>query len=158
MIASGRKPAVRFFGILLVAAGVFFLGAVLRNPGRLVAWGARTQGEVVEVTEKSSSSATSRREGESRQAYRERRQRKSTRYFLRVRFTAADGVPAEFTTTSTFGHVLKTGDAVGVVYLPGDPSEAEIDSSRQLWLPLATGTLLGSACLAGGVLLLRPRR
>jgi hypothetical protein len=153
--APRRKSGFLFFGIVLLAAGFFFLGALIWNQGRLAIFGKRADGVVREITETTRTSATTRRDGESLQAYRERSRRKGTRYTLRVQFTPEGGAPAEFSTTSTFGHTLEKGGMVRVIYLPGDPAGAEIDSARQLWLPMAVGFIVSAVCLGGGALLIR---
>lgn len=152
--APRKKSGSLIFGIILLAAGIFFLGAVIWNQGRLALFGKRADGVVREIIETTHTSATSRREGESLQSYRERSRRKSTRYTLRVQFVPEGGTPAEFSTTSTFGHDIAEGGKVRVVYLPGNPAGAEIDSAKQLWLPMAVGLTVSAVCLGGGVFLL----
>jgi hypothetical protein len=163
-----RKSGLLFVGILLLAAGLFFLGVVIWGPGRLAVLGRRVGGEVVEITEKDNFIAPSRKEGERWENYRERRQRdkesgkrKITRYTLHVRFTPEGGTPTDFSTVSTSGLLFQVGDPVRVLYLPADPARAEIDSPMQLWqlwMPLGVGIAVGVGCLAGGGFLLRQER
>lgn len=155
--APRKNSGFLLFGIILLVAGVFFLGAVIWNQGRLALFGKRADGVVQEIIETTQTSAASRREGESLQSYRERSRRKSTRYTLRVQFVPEGGAPAEFSTTSTFGHDIMEGGKVRVVYLPGDPAGAEIDSAKQLWLPMAVGFVVSAVCLGGGTVLLRQK-
>jgi hypothetical protein len=150
---SRRTKAIA--GAILLLFGVFFLGAVLWNPGRLIAFGAGADGVVTEVEEIRRRASTSRRDGESRAAYRERKERVSIRYLVSVRFTPASGPETTFRTSSTFGHVLSAGDAVRIRYLAADPATAEIDTTRQVWLPFATGLTVAAVCLGLGGWLVR---
>ena len=140
---------------ILIAASIFFLSALLWNQGRLVVWGRTTDGVITKVTTRTTyGGSSSRRPGESRESHRERN-RPSTSYDLHVRYTPEGAEPFEFKTTSTFGHELKEGDPVEVIYLPGSPKSAEIHSAKQLWWPMVVGGIVTAVSLTGGLLLRR---
>jgi hypothetical protein len=120
-----------------LVAGVFFLGCVTWNQFRLAVFGKATDGVVVE--------------GKEGEPERIRHRGGSQRYT--VRFTPENGEPVEFKTSSTFGTELKWGDAVKVIYMPKNPTTAEIYSAKQLWLPMMVGLFVGTTCLGGGLLL-----
>lgn len=95
---------------------------------RLIVFGAKTEGTVLD--------AKSAGGGKSKYA---------------VRFMLPDGGEATFQTSSTWGSRHQAGDKVPVIYLPGNPSRAEINTMRQLVLPMAIGMVAASLCLAAGV-------
>ncbi|MBL9152969.1 MAG: DUF3592 domain-containing protein [Verrucomicrobiales bacterium] len=140
---------------ILIAASVFFFSALMWNQGRLVAWGRTTDGTITKVTTRTTyGGSSSRRPGESLENYR-KRNTASTSYDLHVRYTPEGAEPVEFKTTSTFGHELKEGDSVKVIYLPGSPKRAEIYSAKQLWWPMVVGGIVTLVSLVGGLLLRR---
>jgi hypothetical protein len=140
---------------ILIAAAVFFFSALLWNQGRLVVWGRQTDGTITKVTTRTTyGGTTSRRPGETEESYR-KRNKASTSYDLHVRYTPEGSEPFEFKTTSTFGHELKEGDRVEVIYVPGSPKRAEIYSAKQLWWPMVVGCIVTAVSLTGGLLLRR---
>lgn len=152
------KPNPRGFflvsGWLMLAAGVFFLGAVLWNDCRLAAKGVFGEGVITHVEVRSSASSTGKRwDHESEDAYRNR-MRGGVSHILTVRHTPAGGEPTDFKVRSTFGKDLKEGDAVKVIYLPEQPAKAQIYSTKQLWLPIAVGFTASAGSLGIGALLL----
>jgi hypothetical protein len=115
----------------IVAAAVLALAALhLGQNGRLVVFGARASGRVVEIV--------SRRPV--------------------VEFETPAGRAVRFESGASFRRwtPYHPGDAVKVLYLPERPETAEIDDPRFLWLPagmgLFFGGLLAAVCVIG-----RPR-
>jgi Protein of unknown function (DUF3592) len=146
-----NRGCFSFVGWALLLGGAFFLTmAVLQT--RLPLFGKTTDGLITKVTErvKSSQSSSKRYPGESDSDYRERTRRVGISYDLHVRFTPEGGAPTDIETSSTFGKELNQGDAVKVIYLPSNPTNAEIHTTKQLWLPLLTGYIVSFLCLGGG--------
>ncbi|MCB1094703.1 MAG: DUF3592 domain-containing protein [Verrucomicrobiae bacterium] len=141
-------------GFIFLAAGLFFLGATLLGEARLAVFGEKTEGVVTKVTSRVSYSSSPRKKGESHASYQDR-SGPSVTYVLSVAFTTAHGSPEAFDTVSTWGHEMKEGDTVEVVYLPKHPATAEIYSARQLWLPLAVGSVVTLTTLGIGGMLIR---
>lgn len=140
------------FSWLLLLAGAFFLSVVIFKDLRLALFGKTADGVITKVTERVSSSRSSskRNPGESESAYRERTRRVGISYDMHVRFTPEGGAPVEFKTGSTFGHEHKQGDAVKIIYLPGNPSRAEVHTTKQVWMPIGVGFVVSTLCLFGG--------
>jgi hypothetical protein len=158
MSATQPKPNPRGFflvsGWLMLAAGVFFLGAVLWNDCQLAARGVFGEGVITHVEVRSShGGGGSRRDHESDEEYRNRT-RGGVSHILTVRHTPEGGEPTDFKVRSTFGKDLKEGDEVKVIYLPDQPAKAQIYSTKQLWLPIAVGFSASAGSLGIGALLL----
>lgn len=141
-------------GWVLLAFGLFFLGALLWNQARVAVFGIVTDGIVEKVTTRVSYGSSPRRPGESMESYRDRSGGGAS-HDLHIRFSTTDGEEVGFTTVSTFGHELNEGDPVRVIFLPNQPEKAEIYSPKQLWLPLVTGTIVTAFFLGGGIYLRR---
>ncbi|MCB1233229.1 MAG: DUF3592 domain-containing protein [Verrucomicrobiae bacterium] len=155
-IEANQRRAPVLGGILLIA-GLFFLGALIWNQGRLAVFGKITEGVVTEVTTRVSYGSSPRKAGESMESLSQRSAPAVT-HDLHLRFTPENGEPVDIVTVSTFGHSLKEGDGVKLIYLPGDPAHAEIYSARQLWLPMIVGSIVSTLCLWGGVFLRGKRK
>jgi hypothetical protein len=123
-----------FFGWALLIAGIFFMSIALFKDTKLALLGKRTDGVVESLSPVSNST------------------------MLKVRYTPEGGQPVTFETTSTFGVELKPGDAIGVVYLKHKPQAAEINTARQLWLPLLIALSFSTACLVSGAFIIRYHR
>jgi hypothetical protein len=156
---SQNRGCMGFAGWALLIGGLLFLTSAV-NQTRLPLFGKKTEGVITKIEEKTSYSNVSRRDGESRESYRERsrRQGTSTSYFCLVRYTPEGAEPVEFKTRSTFGHDSKEGDAVPVIYLPSNPMNAEINTAKQVWMPLAIGYNVSLVCIGLGWFLLKLKR
>jgi hypothetical protein len=155
---SNPRPFFIAAGWVMVAAGIFFLGAVLWNDCRLAMKGVFGEGVITHVEARaSSSSGGRRREHETDEEYRNRT-RGGVSHILTVRHTPEGGEPTDFKVRSTFGKDLKEGDAVKVIYLPEQPTKAQIYSTKQLWLPIVVGFTASAAALGIGAFLLRLAR
>ncbi len=141
VVVKRRSSAPLVFGLLLLLMGAFFSGVVAFRDAPLALFGLRTGAVVEKVTEEPNH--TSRK---SRPSYR-----------LHLLFTLPNGESARFDSLSTWGHTLQAGDEVAIIYRPGPPLRGEVYSARQLWLPLATGTIASAVCLLGGYAILRHR-
>lgn len=144
-------------GYVLLAFGLFFLSVAVFKDLRLALLGAQTEGEIVRITEKVGRADAKRRPGESRESFRERNKGGIT-YILTLRFTPEGSEPIEIDTHATWGLAEKVGDRVPVIYLPQSPRRAEINTFKQVWLPLATGFTVSSLCLFGGAWIVRVAR
>ena len=146
-----NRGCFRFVSWALLLFGILCLGRLVWDL-RLAVTGSIADGAITKITMRTSYGGSSgrRRDGESEESYRKRTNRASTSYDLLVRFTPQGGEPRDFQTVATFGHDAKVGDAVKVIYLPGDPGSAEIYSAKQVWLPMAVGFIVTTLCLGGG--------
>ena len=136
---------------VLLVAGAFFLSVVIFKDLRLALFGKPADGVITKITERVSSGGSGRqRQGESDAAYRERKRRVGISYDMHVRYTPEGGEPVEFKTSSTFGHEHKAGDSVKLIYLPSNPMRAEVNTTKQVWLPIGVGFLVSAFCLFGG--------
>ena len=153
-----KRRAALGFGWVLAALGVFFLGVAIMKDARLAFLGQHGEGEITKVTERTSADRSSRRKGESNSSYRARKKSGGKSYIYTVRYTPAGGESIEFDTLGTWRYQAKVGDRVKLIYFPEDPDGAEIDTVKQVWLPLATGLTLGTVCLVGGLMLVRVGR
>ncbi len=149
---SQNRGCFRFIGWALLLGSVLFVGRFVFDL-KLAVTGRIADGAITKVTKRTSYSSTSRRNGESNASYNGR-SGASTSYDLTVRFTPEGGTNTEFVTTSTFGHELKEGDTVKVIYQASQPTQAEIYSAKQLWLPLCVGFVVSAFSLGGGLFLL----
>ena len=59
---------------------------------------------------------------------------RSVSYAPKVRFRAGDGKEYEFTDSISSSDKKEVGSTVDVLYRPGDPSDARIDSAVRRWL------------------------
>lgn len=128
---SRKLRAHKAVGWVLIALGGLFVVSVLARDARLVVFGKKTEGVVLNAGADSA---------------------RNSKYALSFRLE--NGTEAKFQTSPTWGSRHRPGDTVPIVYLPGDPSRAEINTMRQLVLPMATGMVASSLCLAAGVCLL----
>ncbi len=144
-------------GWILLVAGLLFLSALLWNQVRLAVWGKTAEGIVTEVTTRVSYGSSPRKSGESLESYHQRTGA-TVSHDLHIRFTTESGVTTDIVTLSTFGHELREGDRVKLIYLPADPARAEIHSVKQLWLPMIVGFVVSVTCLGGGFYLRRTVR
>jgi hypothetical protein len=144
-------------GYALLVFGLFFLSVAVFKDLRLALFGARSEGEIVRITEKVSRSDAKRRPGESLESFR-KRDKGGISYILTLRFTPQGGAPIEIDTRATWGLAEKVGDRVPVIYLPQSPRRAEINTVKQVWLPLATGFTVSALCLFGGGWIVRAAR
>lgn len=142
VVAQRRSSAPLVFGLLLLLMGTFFLSVVVFRDAPVALFGIKA-GAVVEKVTEEPRRTTSRNSGPSHR--------------LHLLFTLPDGEPARFDSLSTWGLTLQAGDEVPIIYRPGPPLHAEVYSARQLWLPLATGTVVSTICLLGGYFILRSR-
>ncbi|MEY4744400.1 MAG: hypothetical protein RL272_345 [Candidatus Parcubacteria bacterium] len=137
------NPAI-LVGIVFFVVGLGALAIAVwlaMDTRSFVAGAARTQGTVIAVEAGSSG-------GDS-----------SPTYHPTVRFTDAGGKEVTFTSsTGTNPPSHREGDSVTVLYEPGRPQHAEIDSFVDIWLaPLIAGVfgvvfpLVGLAAMAGGL-------
>lgn len=74
-----------------------------------------------------------------------------------VTFQPKQGDRVTFPTASTCGSKFEPGQVVPVVYLASHPERAQIDTARQVWLPLAAGGLFSSGMLGAGLLMIAIR-
>lgn len=146
---SQNRGCFTFVGWTMLLFSVLFVGRFVMDL-RLATLGKITDGEVIKVTERYSIGTNSRKSRKS-----DDHSGGGVSYDLTVRFTPEGATPVEFETSSTFGHDLKVGDTVKVIYLASNLMGAEIYSAKQLWLPLCVGFVVSSACLGGGYFLLR---
>lgn len=144
-------------GYVLLAFGLFFLSVAIFKDLRLALLGATTEGEIIRITEKVSRSYAKRRPGESLEEFR-KRDKGGITYILTLRFAPEGGSPVEIDTHATWGLAEKVGDRVPVIYLPGSPQGAEINTVKQVWLPLATGFTVSAFCLISGGWIVRAAR
>lgn len=144
-------------GYVLLVFGLFFLSIAIFKDLRLPLFGAHTEGEIVRITEKVGRSDAKRRPGESLESFR-KRDKGGITYILTLRFTPQGGTPIEIDTHATWGLAEKVGDRVPVIYLPQSPQRAEINTFKQVWLPLATGFTVSALCLFGGGWIVRAAR
>lgn len=144
-------------GYVLLAFGLFFLSVAIFKDLRLALLGATTEGEIVRITEKVSRSDANRRPGESLKEFQKRNHGGIT-YILSVRFTPPDSPTVEIDTHATWGLAEKVGDRVPVIYLPSSPRRAELNTFKQVWLPLATGFTVSAFCLFFGGWIVRAAR
>lgn len=148
--SQARRPMPAGIGWTLVVFGVFFLAVAIGKDARRVVFGQYAEGEITKITERSSSSGSSDKYGKRRGG--------GVSHILTVRFTPEGGQPLDVDTLATWGFTEKVGDRVRLIHLPGRPEDAEIYSTKQIWLPLATGFTVSALCLGGGIALLRWRR
>jgi hypothetical protein len=139
-------------GWTLIAFGVFFLAAVIMKDTRRAAFGQFADGEIVKITERTSSG------GGGTDKHGRRKASAGVSHVLTVRYTPGNGEPMEVETLATWGFSEKVGDRVRMIYLPDRLDDAEIYSFKQIWLPLATGFTLSALCLGGGTWIVRRRR
>jgi hypothetical protein len=144
-------------GYVLLAFGLFFLCVAVFNDLRLALLGLTTEGEIIRITEKVSRSDAKRRPGESLKEFK-KRDKGGISYILTLRYTPQGGAPIEIDTRATWGLAEKVGDRVPVIYLPGSPRGADINSVKQVWLPLATGFTVSAFCLISGGWIVRAAR
>lgn len=144
---SQNRGCFSFASWALLLFSVLFVGRFVMDL-RLAAFGKTTDGVVIKVTERHSINSRARTVRVS-----DASSGGGVSYDLTVRFTPESATPVEFETSSTFGHELKEGDTVKVIYLSSDLMGAEIYSAKQLWLPLCVGFIVSSACLGGGYFL-----
>jgi hypothetical protein len=145
----GNRGCATVVSWLMMAAGVFFFGALITHDVRLALTGQFADGVVTKVIERTTSSRSSSSNG------KRQRSAPGVSYTLVVRYRPQDMEPVEFKTSSTFGHSHKEDDAVKVIYLRSNPTMAEIYSAKQLWLPICVGFVVSTVCLYGGRLLRR---
>ncbi len=136
MIRMRRNASPLLIGVIFTAVGAGLLvltGGLWMETRAFVAGAARAKGEVTELEERRSG-------GDSSPTYRPT-----------VRFLAADGTEVTFqSSTSSNPPSHRVGDEVGVLYEPGNPRHAEIDSFFDLWLgPLIAGILGAVFTLVG---------
>ncbi len=74
-----------------------------------------------------------------------------------VSFQPKQGDKVTFRTASTCGLKFEPGQVVPVVYLASHPERAQIDSARQVWMPLAIGGLFSCGMLGAGLLMIAIR-
>ncbi len=144
-----RLPG-RFFGWIFLLAGLLLLGLVLFRDARLALFGVRGEGVVehVKVTHTSSHQASNGKPG-----------KRSPSYTLTVAHQPPGALePVRFKTNSTYGHVHELGHVVPLVYFPAKPSSAQINTARQLWLPLMTGAVFSILLLGLGWFILARSR
>lgn len=137
------RKATRLVFALLGAASLLGGACLFLGARRFVGAAARARGEVVRVAESRGTDP----EG-----------RTSVAYAPVVRFLPApDGPPAEFTGAFSDPPSHAKGDAVDVLYLPGDPTAtALIGSFGRVWLPGALFVAVGAALLAVALPVYRP--
>ena len=127
-------PFLTLAGVALLALGVYQSRALLR----LESTGARTAGVVTALS--------SSRSGD------------GVTYYPLVRYSDGAGRRAVFRdSTGTNPPLYRVGDAVTVLYLPGQPDSAVIDRGLWNWLPSAILYLIGGALLASGLAAWRSR-
>jgi hypothetical protein len=145
-------------GWTLIVFGLFFLAVVVFKDAPLALFGRIAEGEIIRITERTSSDHSPRRRGESRASYRARTRKGGVSHVLTLRYAPAGEAARDIETLATWGFSEKVGDRVQVIYLPDEPDDAEIYSAKQLWLPLATGCTVTTLCLVGGGFIVRASR
>lgn len=121
-------------GWVAAAFGAFFLIVLMVKDLRLVVFGTKTQG-VVQPAE--------RQPGE--------------KFKFTVQFKLPDGAETQIQTSPTWGSRHEPGEIVPIIYLPSNPSKAEINTLRQLILPMFTGMFAASLALGFGLMLIAMR-
>lgn len=147
-----RVPSfVQIIGFLLLVAGVIFLSLAIGRDLRLIVQGEKAEGKITNIVERHSRNPKKRRKGESREAFNERKSEPSISYYCDVEFTPKGATEVvKFTTLSTFGHDNDVGDPVPVIYMPSNPSWAEIDLPKQTLYPLIIGIVFSTVLIASG--------
>lgn len=151
------KGLLAGLGYVLLVFGLFFLSVAVFKDLRLALLSSTTEGEIVRITEKVSRSDAKRRPGESLKEF-QKRNKGGISYILTLRYTPEGGAPIEIDTRATWGLAEKVGDRVSVIYLPGSPQGAEINTFKQVWRPLATGFTVSAFCLISGGWIVRAAR
>lgn len=128
---SRKLRAHKAVGWVLIALGGLFFVSVLARDARLVVFGQKAEGVVLNAGAGSARNAK-----------------------YAVSYRLPNGAEARFETSPTWGSRHRPGDTVPIIYLPSEPSRGEIKTMRQLVLPMAIGMLASSLCLASGICLL----
>lgn len=152
---SGATVLRIVIGIGLLGLGALGMVSLLQKEVSLALFGETATGtvrKVEEITNRSDSKWS--RSGMRRQVVR----RSGPSYFMTIDFTTPDGRTIEFETLATFHTEAKVGDQHPLVYLPSQPENAKIATSRQLWLPMLVGSIFTVTCWSFGIFLLWPRR
>ena len=147
-VTSRQAGFRKFLGILLLALGALGTGSLLMKEIPLALFGRHTTGLVTRVEIITTSTGSKWVHGR-----RESRSRSTTQ--MDLVYSTKEGQPLTVRTTATFRTEAKVGDHHPMVYLPWQPGNAKIYSAKQLWLPMAVGTIFSTACLLGGRRLLR---
>ena len=147
------KPGIvsLLLGWAFLLFGLLGMFSVVTKDMRVAVFGHKASATVEKVTERHSSSSRISGDGKTRT------NTSSVSRMMHLRFQTTDGKPANFETTSTFNTEAKVGDTHPILYLPGDTTRAEINTLRQLWLPMFVGTSVSCVCLGIGYLVLRWR-
>ena len=116
---------------------------VVGRDARLALFGERTQGIVVEPSDPGLLAA---------------RGNGSVPKVMQVRFTPKVGAEVTFRVSSTFRSVHLPGEVVPVVYQTSNPQRAQIDTIKQVWLPVLVGSGFGGVVFGAGLLMILVRR
>ena len=141
--------ARRVFGYSLLLLGVVLVLNMVRYQYQLGLFGARAQGQVVEMAPVRSPDVNL-----------EDPTPPTTTYRPVVIFAAADGQQVQFRAQQDVNEgVYQVGKTVNVRYMPAHPGFAEVDSWPSLWRPMLLGSLFDwGVCAAGIVLILKVSR
>jgi hypothetical protein len=142
----------RFFGWLLLTAGVFFFTVLIAKEGRLIVFGKKATAQVQSVKKVQKNNGEVKRNNRGTVVSR---RGPSISHVMHLTYKTQDGADAAFDTSATFNTEARVGDVHPIVYLPSDPSKAKIATMRQLWLPATVGLTVSLTCLAVGWFLLR---
>lgn len=142
----------RFFGWLMLVAGLLFFTALISKEGRLIVFGRKATATVEKVTRIQKNNGELVRNSSGRVVSR---REASVSHIMHLTYLTQEGVKAQFDTAATFNTEAKVGDVHPIVYLASNPARAKIATARQLWLPAMVGLIVSTGCLGIGLFLLR---
>ena len=162
-----QRPVMMTLGILFLLFDAVFLTIgilMLRSDARFEKEGVRTMATVLSVRKQESSSSNHHRRHRSGAHVRIRVGDSSDRssgycYFPRLQFVDAAGVAHEFdSATGSSGYNFPVGHQVEVIYMPHDPTQAQMVDKGPTMGQIFTligglGCVIGAGLLAGGLMM-----